>query len=354
MSYNKVDPLASQNTGGRDGEGILGPSFIPMLIIEDDSVKWLHYHGNSLLKLHELLGNELLGSLLGGEKLGSHGSHLRSAVLQEHLFQPAVLVGHVDAVLLVPHRFSLPRQRAAVARALVLHLRPHGILHLALFVSVGLARGIFGQVNIRVIKATGVVISKAGSFDPLEAEVPSFLGLSLADEAGVKFLHNNFWYFHHLLPPGVPHSHHLLKDVCHLGGLDLRHQALHDIVADCDVDSVLLEAHLSNLSTSVLFTLCEGAFVLEPLPKLILSAIILPNIVPARVDHERQVALGVEARRVVVHRGGHVDRAALQASPLLPRLSLAFADLTNVRLLRKFLYIPTWRRRSVGNISLKY
>ena len=143
-----------------------------------------------------------------------------------------------------------------------LHLRPHGILHLALFVSVGLARGIFGQVNIlestaesvgyangqdvwtevvdtsyRVIKATGVVISKAGSFDPLEAEVPSligkigweietgislymrddnnlfpfsiiasaaldmntyFLGLSLADEAGVKFLHNNFWYFHHL------------------------------------------------------------------------------------------------------------------------------------------------------------
>ena len=90
MSYNKVDPLASQNTGGRDGEGILGPSFIPMLIIEDDSVKWLHHHRNSLLKLHELLGNELLGnellgSLLGGEKLGSHGSHLRSAVLQEHL-----------------------------------------------------------------------------------------------------------------------------------------------------------------------------------------------------------------------------------------------------------------------------
>ena len=76
------------------------------------------------------------------------------------------------------------------------------------------------------------MISKAGSFDPLEAEVPSligkigweietgisfymsddnnlfpfsiiasktldvnthFLGLSLADEAGVKFLHNNFW-----------------------------------------------------------------------------------------------------------------------------------------------------------------
>ena len=81
------------------------------------------------------------------------------------------------------------------------------------------------------------MISEAGSFDPLEAEVPSligkigwevetgisfyigddaiiengkrlssatldmnthFLGLSLADEAGVKFLHNNFWYFHHL------------------------------------------------------------------------------------------------------------------------------------------------------------
>ena len=85
MSHNKVGPLASQNTGGRDGGEILGPSFVPMLIIEDDSVKCLHYHGNSLLKLHELLGNELLGSLLGGEKLGSHGSHLRSAVLQEHL-----------------------------------------------------------------------------------------------------------------------------------------------------------------------------------------------------------------------------------------------------------------------------
>ena len=81
------------------------------------------------------------------------------------------------------------------------------------------------------------MISKAGSLDPLEAEVPSligkigweietgislymrddamiengkrlssatldmnthFLGLSLADEAGVKFLHNNIWYFHHL------------------------------------------------------------------------------------------------------------------------------------------------------------
>ena len=96
------------------------------------------------------------------------------------------------------------------------------------------------DASYRVIKAAGVVISKAGSFDPLEAEVPSligkigweietgislymrddnnlfpfsiiagaaldmntfnthFLGLSLADEAGVKFLHNNFWYFHHL------------------------------------------------------------------------------------------------------------------------------------------------------------
>ena len=91
MSYNKVGPLASKNTGGRDEGEILGPSFIPMLIIEDDSVKWLHYHGNSLLKLHELLGNELLGSLLGGEKLGSHGSHLRSAVLQEHLTKKTLI-----------------------------------------------------------------------------------------------------------------------------------------------------------------------------------------------------------------------------------------------------------------------
>ena len=57
--------------------------------------------------------------------------------------------------------------------------------------------------------------------------------------------------------------------------------------------------------------------VLKPLPKLILRAIILSNIIPARVDHERQVALGVEASRVVVHRGGKVDRAALQAEKLI-------------------------------------
>ena len=101
MSHNKVGPLASLNTGGRDGGEILGPSFIPMLIIEADSVKWLHCHGNSLLRLHELLHNELLGnvllanvllgSLLGGEKLGSHGSHLRSAVLQEHLTKKTLI-----------------------------------------------------------------------------------------------------------------------------------------------------------------------------------------------------------------------------------------------------------------------
>ena len=59
--------------------------------------------------------------------------------------------------------------------------------------------------------------------------------------------------------------------------------------------------------------------VLEPLPKLILGAIIPSNIILARVDHERQVALGVEASRVVVHRGGKVDRAALQAEKLLQR-----------------------------------
>ena len=57
--------------------------------------------------------------------------------------------------------------------------------------------------------------------------------------------------------------------------------------------------------------------VLEPLPKLILSAIFPSYIIPARVDHERQVALGVEASRVVVHRGGEVDRAALQAEKLI-------------------------------------
>ena len=100
----------------------------------------------------------------------------------------------------------------------LLHLRPHGILHLALFVSVGLARGIFGQVNIlvstvesvgyangqdvqtevvdtsyRVIKATGVVISKAGSFDPLEAEVPSLIGkIGWEIETGISF-YNEGW-----------------------------------------------------------------------------------------------------------------------------------------------------------------
>ena len=95
----------------------------------------------------------------------------------------------------------------------LLHLRPHGILHLALFVSVGLARGIFGQVNIlestvesigyangqdvqtevvdasyRVIKATSVVISKAGSLDSLEAEVPSLIGkIGWEVETGISF-----------------------------------------------------------------------------------------------------------------------------------------------------------------------
>ena len=95
----------------------------------------------------------------------------------------------------------------------LLHLRPHCILHLALFVSVGLARGIFGQVDIlvntvesvgyangqdvqtevvdtsyRVIKATGVVISKAGSLDPLEAEVPSLIGkIGWEVETGISF-----------------------------------------------------------------------------------------------------------------------------------------------------------------------
>ena len=113
MSHNKVGPLASLNTGGRDGGEILGPSFIPMLIIEDDSVKWLHYHGNSLLKLHELLdnellGNELLGSLLGGEKLGSHGSHLRSAVLQEHLTKKNLMKENkYDTKILSPDNISI-------------------------------------------------------------------------------------------------------------------------------------------------------------------------------------------------------------------------------------------------------
>ena len=113
MSHNKVGPLASLNTGGRDGGEILGPSFIPMFIIEDDSVKWLHYHGNSLLKLHELLdnellGNELLGSLLGGEKLGSHGSHLRSAVLQEHLTKKNLMKENkYDTKILSPDNISI-------------------------------------------------------------------------------------------------------------------------------------------------------------------------------------------------------------------------------------------------------
>ena len=84
---------------------------------------------------------------------------------------------------------------------------------MALFVSVGLARRIFGQVDIlestaesvgyangqdvwtevvdtsyRVIKATGVVISKASSFDPLEAEVPSLIGKIGGEvETGITF-----------------------------------------------------------------------------------------------------------------------------------------------------------------------
>ena len=91
-----------------------------MLIIEDDSVKWLHYHGNSLLKLHELLhnellGNELLSSLLGGEKLGSHGSHLRSAVLQEHLTKKNLMKENkYDTKILSPDNISIWQELESV------------------------------------------------------------------------------------------------------------------------------------------------------------------------------------------------------------------------------------------------
>ena len=40
-------------------------------------------------------------------------------------------------------------------------------------------------------------------------------------------------------------------------------------------------------------------------------------------------------------------------SPLLPRLSLAFADLTNVRLLRKFLEVAACIRKSSKDGTLK-
>ena len=55
----------------------------------------------------------------------------------------------------------------------LLHLRPHGILHLALFVSVGLARGIFGQVNILVSTVESVRYAIFGQVNILESTVES-------------------------------------------------------------------------------------------------------------------------------------------------------------------------------------
>ena len=81
-----------------------------------------------------------------------------------------------------------------------------------------------------------------------------------------------------------------------------------------------VKGHLKSQEFREQVKIGTNVLVLKPLPKLILSAVIPSNIVPARVDHERQVALGVEARRVVVHRGGHVDRAALQAENKLLQL----------------------------------
>ena len=96
------------------------------------------------------------------------------------------------------------------------------------------------------------------------------------------------------------------------------HQTLHQVVSDCNVDGILLETHLSNFSTSVFLTLSEGTpkdndltvghkrcrvkslLVLESLPILILSSILLPDIVLASVNHEGKVALRVEAGGVVV------------------------------------------------------
>ena len=52
----------------------------------------------------------------------------------------------------------------------------------------------------------------------------------------------------------MPDRHHLLQHIRHVRSLDLVHQTLHQMMADCNVDRVLLETHLGNLLTSVLLT----------------------------------------------------------------------------------------------------
>ena len=100
------------------------------------------------------------------------------------------------------------------------------------------------------------------------------------------------------------------------------------------------------------------------MPVLILGSILLPDIIRASVHHEGEVALGVEAGGVVVLGSREVDRTSLQTAyrgeifflqkgrvffkmkskkysptPLLSCLTLAFADLAGVHLLRENLKV---------------
>ena len=56
----------------------------------------------------------------------------------------------------------------------------------------------FKKLYHRVIKAAGIVISQASPFHSLEAEIPSILGLPLADEAGVQLFNYHLRDLYHL------------------------------------------------------------------------------------------------------------------------------------------------------------
>merc|ERR1719347_1206684 len=150
-------------------------------------------------------------------------------------------------------------------------------------------------------------------------------------------------------------GNHLLQHILHLRSFNFCHQTFQEVVSDRNMDGVLLETHLGNGTGRVFLTLGIWALVLESLPILILSPILLSYIVLSSVHHEGEVAFGVEAGGVVVLRGREVDRSSFQGAPLLSCCTLAFAHLTRVQLFLENLRWATWNGScsSNGNILFK-
>ena len=134
-----------------------------------------------------------------------------------------------------------------------------------------------------------------------------------------------------LFPLFMSEGNHLLQQIRHLRSFNFCHQTFQEVVSDRDVDGVLLETHLGNFPSRVFLTLGIWApenfntyigqeslnislLVLESLPILILSSILLSYIVLSSVHHEGEVAFSVEAGGVVVQRGREVDRSSFQAA----------------------------------------